>query len=188
MRLAAAITAILISVTPAIAEPVRYNLQPEISTVGFSYMLLGQKINGRMPVESAEIAIDFNSPSNSRVSAVMRPDQADAGPDYADTAMKGPDVLATAQYPRIVFEGAQITETTNGAKLDGNITIRDVTRPVTLDVQFFRQRGTDAGDRSRMSVVIKGVISRQAFGASGFGGLVQDRIDLTILARISRTE
>ncbi len=188
MRTFLASLIIAVSVVAARAEPISYRLQPEISTVGFSYILLGQKINGRMPVESANIAIDFRRPSNSRVSAVMRPDRADAGPDYATTAMKGPNVLDAKTYPRITFQGTRITETSAGATMEGDITIRDVTRPITLDVQFFRQRGTEAGDRSRMSVVLKGAISRQEFGASGFGGLVADKIDLTILARIARDQ
>ena len=174
-----------LSALAASADPVAYRLQVEDSTVGFSYVLAGQKVNGRMPVESADIALDFDNPGNSRVSAVLRPDRADAGPDYATAAMRGESVLDTQRFPRITFQGTRITETSTGARLDGNITIRDVTRPVQLETQFFRQRGTEAGDRSRMSVVMKGRVSRQAFGASGFAGLVGDAIDLTILARIT---
>ena len=94
-------------------------------------------------------------------------------------------MLDVEQFPRITFRSLSITETASGASVDGEITIRDVTRPITLDAQFFRQRGTEEGDRSRMSVVLRGGISRQAFGASGFGNLVGDRIDLTILARVA---
>jgi polyisoprenoid-binding protein YceI len=170
----------------AVADPVAYRLQPELSTVGFSYTLAGQTTNGRMPVESADIALDLDQPGNSRVAAVLRPDQADAGPDYADVAMKGRDVLDVAQFPTITFTSRSVTETPTGANVEGDITIRDVTLPITLEAQFFRQRGTEEGDRSRISIVLKGAISRQAFGASGFGGLVGDRIDLTILARVER--
>ena len=180
--------AALAAALPAWADPVAYRLQSEISTVGFSYVLSGQVLNGQMPVESAEISLDFEAPENSRVAAVMRPDAADAGPFYADAAMKSPEVLDTTRFPTIAFRSTRVTETPTGARVEGDLTIRDVTRPVTLDAQFFRQRGTEAGDRSRMSIVLRGAVSRQAFGAGGYGGLVGDQIGLTILARIERAE
>ena len=186
MRLVLAFALFLATALPAAADPVPYRLQPELSTVGFAYVMAGQNMNGRMPVESADILLDFDRPANSRVAAVMRADLADAGPDYATLAMKSAPVLDTARFPTIAFRSTSITETPTGAVVEGEITIRGVTRPVTLDAQFFRQRGTEAGDRSRLSIVLKGAISRQAFGAAGYGGLVGDRIDLTVLARIER--
>lgn len=186
MRPLLALVLLLATALPAAADPIPYRLQPELSTVGFAYVMGGQPVNGRMPVESAEILLDFDRPTNSRVAAVMRADKADAGPDYATLAMKGPEVLDAAQFPAISFRSTSVTETPTGALVDGEITIRGVTRPIQLQAQFFRQQGTEAGDRSRMSIVLKGALSRQAFGAAGFGGLVGDRIDLTILARIER--
>jgi polyisoprenoid-binding protein YceI len=188
MRFYLALAFLLVPALAASADPVPYRLQTELSTVGFAYVMAGQKMNGRMPVESAEIALDFDQPANSRVAAVLRPDRADAGPDYATVAMKSAEVLDTARFPAIAFRSISVTETATGASVAGEITIRGVTRPIVLDAQFFRQQGTEAGDRSRLSIVLKGAISRQEFGAAGYGGLVGDRIDLTILARIERAD
>ena len=173
---------------PAAADPVHYRLQPDVSTVGFSYVLSGDEINGQMPVTSAEVLLDFDQPANSRVAAVLSAADADAGPFFADTAMKSAEVLDTARFPTIRFRSTQVTETASGAVVEGDITIRDVTRPIRLDAEFFRQRGTEAGDLSRMSVVLRGTVSRAAFGASGFAGFVEDEIAITILARVSRIE
>lgn len=186
MRYLLALVLLLASALAAAAERVPYRLQADLSTVGFAYVMAGQRMTGRMPVESADIVLDFDRPSNSRVAAVMRADLADAGPDYATLAMKSAPVLDTARFPAIAFRSTSITETAAGATVTGEITIRGVTRPITLEAQFFRQRGTEAGDLSRLSIVLRGALSRQAFGASGYGGLVGDRIDLTILARIER--
>jgi polyisoprenoid-binding protein YceI len=186
MRFALALALLLASALPAVTDPVAYRLQADLSTVGFAYVMAVQRMNGRMPVESADIVLDFDRPSNSRVAATMRADLADAGPDYATLAMKSAPVLDAARFPAITFRSTSITETPAGATVEGEITIRGVTRPITLDAQFFRQRGTEAGDRSRLSIVLRGAVSRQAFGAAGYGGLVGDRIDLTILARIER--
>lgn len=177
---------ILCAAASAHAQALPYELDADQSTVGFKYMLLGREMNGRMPVESAEIALDFNRPENSRVSAVLRPDKADAGPNYATVAMRGESVLNTDLFPRIFFQSRKITASGTTATVDGDITIRDVTRPIQLEAQFFQQPGSVDGDRSRLSIVLRGEVSRQTFGANGFGGLVSDKIELTILARIAR--
>ena len=183
-----ALATVLLTALPAGAEPVPYRLQPDISTVGFSYVLSGEVVNGQMPVTSADIVLDFSAPENSRVAAVVSAADADAGPFFADTAMKGADVLDTDRFPTISFRSTQVTGTASGAVVDGEITIRDITRPIRLNAEFFRQRGTEAGDFSRMSVVLRGAVSRAAFGASGFATLVEDEIGITILARVSRIE
>lgn len=183
-----AFAALIALALPAGAEPVAYRLQPDISTVGFSYVLSGEVVNGQMPVSSAEVLLDFQAPENSRVVAVISAADADAGPVFADTAMKSADVLDTSRFPTIRFRSTQVTETAAGAVVDGQITIRDVTRPIRLNAEFYRQRGTEAGDFSRMSVVLRGAVSRAAFGASGYAGLVEDEIAITILARVSRIE
>jgi polyisoprenoid-binding protein YceI len=186
MRPLLALALLLATALPAAADPVPYRLQPELSTVGFAYVMAGQKMNGQMPVESAEILLDLDNPENSRVAAVMRADKADAGPDYATIAMQSAEVLDAAGHPTIAFRTTGVTETAAGAVVDGEITIRGVTRPIRLQAQFFRQQGSAEGDQSKMSIVLKGALSRQDFGAAGYGGLVGDRIDLTILARVER--
>lgn len=178
----------LLTNAPLMAEPVRYLLQPELSTVGFSYTMAGSKTNGRMPVTEADILLDLDRPERSRVSAVINAAQADAGPWYADDAMKSPSVLDTGAYPEIRFDSTRITGDLRGGTVEGNITIRGVTRPIRLDARFYRQSGTELTDRSRLQILLRGRISRQEFGAVGYGGLVGDTIDLTIVTRIRRAE
>ena len=170
----------------ASAEPVRYALQPELSTVGFSYILAGDRISGQIPLKIAEITIDFDKVSQSSVRAVLDAAGADAGPLYADQAMHGDSVLATARFPEIVFASTKVVPSGSGALVSGPITIRGVTRPITLNASIFRQRGSQEGDRSRLTVVLRGTLKRSAFGAIGFGGLVADEISLSIVARIQR--
>ena len=179
-------TAFSLLAAPLAADPVRYDLQPELSTVGFSYTLAGQRTNGRMPVASANIMLDLDRPERSQVTAIIDAAGADAGPWYADDAMRSAEVLDTRSHPQIRFESTSITGDLSGGTVEGLITIRGVTRPITLDARFYRQSGTERTDRSRLQIVLRGEISRQSFGAAGFGGLVGDKISLTILTRIRR--
>ncbi len=68
------------------------------------------------------------------------------------------------------------------------VTIRGVTKPLTLNAVFYRQKGSAPKDLSKLSILLTGSISRAAFGATGYPKLVGDRIDLRILARIRQVE
>jgi polyisoprenoid-binding protein YceI len=170
----------------ALAAPERYRLDAANSVVGFSYSFEGAGQKGRMPVKSAEILLDLDNVPASRVAVTLDPTRAQAGFVFATEAMKGANVLDTARFPEIRFRSISVAGGLSDATVTGNLTIRDVTRPVTLSARLYRQRGTDAGERNRLVILLTGSVSRSAFGADGFPGFVGDRIELEILARIEK--
>lgn len=172
---------------PVLAAPRPYRLDRDTSTVAFGYRMNGQPFTGRMPVASADILLDVDSPSASRVSAELDAARADAGPFYATTAMKSESVLDVARYPRIIFRSQQIAGTARGATITGALTIRGVTRQIALDAILYRQRGAEPGDRSRMSILMTGSVDRRDFGAGGYLSIVEPTIRLQILTRIVLT-
>ena len=185
-RAAIALVAAAIA-APAAAEQARYTLDRANSQVAFGYSLGGQDARGKMPVSKADILLDFARLSRSTVTAVLDPTRATAGMIFATEAMRSPSVLAVNRYPEITFRSTAVRAQNFKGEIDGTLTIRDVTRPVTLQAQIFRQRDTQAGDRNRLSIRLMGAISRRAFGATGYPDLVGDRVNLDILVRIDRT-
>lgn len=171
---------------PAFAAPEAYRLNEETSVVGFTYSFQGNETQGRMPVQSAEMLLDLDNVPASKVNVTLDASRAKAGFIFATQTMKGPQVLNTADFPSIQFRSTEITGDLSGATVRGNLTIRDVTRPVTLQAGLFRQSGTQIGDRSKLIVQLTGTISRSAYGAGGFPGFVDDTIALNIIARIER--
>lgn len=178
----------LLAAPPVAAMPRRYVLDREASVVGFNYILNGGRARGRMPVKSAEIMLDVDRPEKSHVEAVLDASHADAGLFFATDAMKSESVLDTKRYPEIRFVSKDIIGSIQGARVMGDLTIRDVTRPVTLKAVVYRQRGTEAGDRRRLSILLTGKIDRREFGASGFPQFVQPWVVLNILTRITLAE
>ncbi|MCT8159571.1 YceI family protein [Pseudoruegeria sp. SHC-113] len=178
--------ALCLAATPVAAAPVGYALQPEASTVGFSYFLNAERVRGQMPVAEADIRIDFTDVSRSSVSVTLLPARADAGLPFATEAMLGGQVLDVANHPTITFQSRSITGSPARAQMQGDLTIRGITRPVTLQARLYRQRGQAEGDLSQLTILLTGRISRGAFGADGFPQFVQDPIDLSIRARIQR--
>jgi len=172
--------------SPLLAGPERYQLDVARSDVGFSYTFSGEERTGMMPVTEAEMLIDLDNVPNSQVSVTLNPGQARAGFLFATQVMKGPEVLDTRNHPTIHFVSTGFAGDLSGATVTGNLTVRGVTRGVTLQAGLFRQRGTEAGDRDNLTVLLTGAINRDDFGASGFPGYVGPMIALRIIARINR--
>ncbi|MEO1638175.1 MAG: YceI family protein [Pseudomonadota bacterium] len=172
------------------AAPVNYALQKDRSDVGFVYTLSGAENRGSMPVRAADIVIDFDNFGASSVDVSVDVAAARTGLIFATEAMKGASVLDARNHPTIRFQstGVRPSDPRNlsaGGQIDGNLTIRGVTRPVTLNAALFRQAGTAEGDLSQLSFRISGQVSRADFGAAGFADIVDDLITLEIAARVA---
>lgn len=189
MRLHSIALALILTATPPLAAaPAHYLLEPEKSVVAFETDFGGgaARITGKMPVLAADLTIDFDRVAASHVAVTLDAAHADTSNPLATEAMMGAKVLDTAEFPQITFESTAVRAAGDGASVTGNLTIRGVTRPVTLDARIYRQKGTAEGDRSSLSILLTGTVSRSAFGASGFPDMVGDDVRLKILARIRR--
>lgn len=177
--------------TAAFGAPVRYALQAKRSSVGFVYQLSGDASKGSMPVRRADVAIDFDNLARSTIDVEVDVRRAKTGFIFATEALKAKSVLDAKNHPTIRFRSTKIRlggrgSLSDGAQIDGLLTIKGTTKPVTLQAALFRQAGTKEGDLSRLSFQVKGRVSRAAFGATGYADLVADAIDLDIVARVSR--
>ncbi len=173
---------------PAGGEPVAYDLQPDASNVRFETDFGEALITGDIPIASADLVIDFETLANCRIDVVLNAAKAGASFPFAADAMKGPGVLDTGAHPMISFRSTSVRADGDGARVKGDITIRGVTRPVTLSANIYRQNGTSAGDRSRLTIRLTGQVSRADFGATGFADLVSDKVKIIITARIARRD
>ncbi|MEO0484274.1 MAG: YceI family protein [Pseudomonadota bacterium] len=179
------LTALLFLALPALADPVPYTLDAERSSVAFSFELLGGTTRGTMPVEAAQIALDFDTLSNSRTDVTLDAAGAATGFGPATAAMRGSRVLDTEAFPTITFTATDISGTFSQGRVTGLVTIKGVTRPVTMDAQVLRQAGTAVGDLSRLTVRLTGQVDRHDFGVDGYRDLVGPIITLDITTRLN---
>lgn len=171
---------------PARAAPARYRLDPARSSVRFEADFGPDRITGDMPVSAAELTLDFADVANSRVAVRLDATRARASFPFAAQALIGPKVLDIRHHPEIGFRSKSVRRAGEGARIAGEMTIRGVTRPVTLDAAIWRQRGTAPGDLSHLTIRLTGRLSRSAFGATGWSDMVGDEVRIDILARIDR--
>ena len=179
-----------------LARTVQAALQPYIlstktTVVGFTFDLSGIPQTGSMPIRQADVQIDMHRLQNSRVTVVLDVNKARTRLPFARMPMLGPGVLGAETYPTIQFVSTDIQlgadgRISNGARVTGELSIRDVTHPITLDANLYRQPGTAANDLNRLSIGLTGTLNRHDFGASGYPDLVGQNVGLDIRAEIIR--
>ena len=174
--------------TPARAAPARYALDPAGSEVRFAFRMGGVDTSGTMPVTRADITLDFDRAARSTATVTLAADRAETGVALMTSALKSQDVRATDQHPAIRFVSTSFAATESGAVVQGDVTVRGVTRPLTLQATIFRPPGSAPGNRSQLTVRLTGQIDRHDFGASGYPALVEPTVTLDIRARLSRAD
>ncbi|MGH1370097.1 MAG: YceI family protein [Maritimibacter sp.] len=171
---------------PSFGAPVSYALDKSNSSVTYQVMFGQDPINGTLPIGSAQIALDFEENARSSVAVTLNTTGATASFPFAQQAMRGPKVLDAKRHPTLTFKTTNMKLETPKARVVGQVTIRGVTRPVTLDAEVYRQKGSAEGDFSRMAAHLTGSVNRSDFGADGWSDMVSDKITIKIVARMTR--
>ncbi len=184
-----AILIMVLGTATSSAAPTRYALDQTVSQVGFIYVLNGAAQKGTMPVSQADLVIDPENLSDAKVDVQVSVEKARTGLIFATDALKAPSVLDAGQFPTIRFVATAIHlgadgRLSNGARIDGDITIRGVTRPASFEASLFRMQGSAPDDLSTLTIRLTGAVRRSDFGASGYADLVGDVVQLDIVARI----
>jgi polyisoprenoid-binding protein YceI len=169
---------------PSQAATVDYALDAAASTVAFETDFGPDIITGQIPLAQADLTLDFDDVRNCTVAVALDVTGAEASFPFAAQALKGPKVLDAKAHPTMTFQSTSVTRAGEAADVTGDITIRGVTRPVTLRAQLFRPQGSAATDFSRLTVRLTGRVNRSDFGATGWSDMVGDEVRIVITARI----
>lgn len=172
------------------AAPTPYSLGSGGATITYTFMLNGAPVKGTVPVSQADLTVDPNNldKSTALVSADVR--RARTGLIFATEALKSPSVLDAQNHPTARFRSTSVKlgpggRLSNGAMLEGDLTLRGVTRRIRFDAGLFRPRGSSAEDFSTLTVMLKGRIDRREFGATGYANLVDNTVGIDIAAEIT---
>ena len=178
----------LISLLPAtlLAAPVPYKLDSAKSEVAFSYVFEGSETRGSFPDFDASVALDFQRLENSSIDVTLKTGTAKGGFIFATQALRGPKMLNSPQFPDISFKSKRFTRSGDQAKLVGDITVKGITRPLTLNARLFRTANSNPDDLDNLVVKLTGEIDRTAFGVDGFKTFVGDILKIAITANITK--
>jgi polyisoprenoid-binding protein YceI len=147
-----------------IPAPGNYRLDPAHSTVEFvSRHLMISKVRGRLGDVAADIHIG-ETPEDSRVEAEIQVASLASGDDKRDEHLRSADFFDVERYPTATFRSTKVEPGPGDTwNVTGDLTVRDVTHPVVLDVEF-DGAGTDPWGGQRIGFTATTEVDREAWG------------------------
>ncbi|KWR87718.1 YceI family protein [Cupriavidus sp. IDO] len=159
----------------------RYVLAPQRSSVTFDVDAFSHsrirmrfhRLDARL--EGAQAGLDA-----ARVTVTIDAGSIEARPGFLSRIMRGAGVLDVANYPEIRFVSTRFVLTGEGSGwLNGDLTIRGITRPVSLRVTPGSATGNPLRDGTLAFSAI-GEASRREFGLSAWSAVVGDVVHMNI--------
>jgi polyisoprenoid-binding protein YceI len=123
------------------------------------------------------------APEQSTIAVTIDANSADSGVDEFDTHLKSPDFFDVAQFPTITFTSTamDITGGSSG-RLTGDLTIKGVTKPATLDVKINKAAFEERWGVYKLGFSAHGAIKRSDFGVDRYVPFVGDDVTVVIEA------
>jgi polyisoprenoid-binding protein YceI len=168
--------------------PGTYSIDANHSNVEFAvrHMMIST-VKGRFADVQGTIVIPDNGQAT--VEVAIRTASIDTRVDQRDGHLKSADFFDVEKHPEIRFKSTRVERTSDGYTLSGDLTIKDVTRPVTLAVTE-EGAGVDPWGNQKAAFSATGKINRGDFGlnwnaALETGGvLVSDEVKLFVDAQL----
>lgn len=169
---------------PAWGATAAWQIDTAQSTVAFIYRLQGVPLAGRMPVAASLLDVDLADIAGSRIEVTLDARRVSGGFLPATRALRSDRMFATATYPTVRFVSTRIVPEEQGARVTGDLTIRDITRPVDLQAHFDNPAPDVPGPVGALTLSLDGRIDRALFGLTAYRALVDTMVELQVQARL----
>jgi polyisoprenoid-binding protein YceI len=170
------------------AEPARWNLDPEHSTIEFRVKhMVVSKTTGRFMDYAGFIDMDAEAGTVKAIEATIKTGSVNTNHEKRDAHLRSADFLDVEHYPTITFKMKSYNKTAEGFTAVGDLTLHGVTKEITLVGQY-NGATKDPWGNTRAGFSAEGKLNRKDFGmvwnkTLDSGGLVvgdevQIRIDI----------
>jgi polyisoprenoid-binding protein YceI len=173
---------VLLFSASAYAAPEKYIYDPLHTQIRFSVDHMGfSHPQGKFDRLSGGFIFDQEKPELSSADITIDTGSINMGSAAWDTHMKSADFFDAAQFPAMKFKTTKVEKTGgNNGKITGDITIRGITKPVTLEVTFNKAGIFPMNKNYLAGFSLTGMLKRSDFGmAYGLPGL-GDEVALNI--------
>lgn len=161
-----------------------WTIDPVHSSIGFSVRhLMVSKVRGTFDQFSGTITVGEDGTAS--VTAEIAVDSINTRNEQRDAHVKSPDFFDVAQYPTATFTSTGVRTEGNRYALDGEFTLKGVTKPITLDLEFNGVNpGMGHGEVAGFDASV--VLNRKDFGIDfdapleTGGAVVGDKITVTL--------
>ncbi|MGA5131882.1 YceI family protein [Streptomyces olivoreticuli] len=184
---APATTATALAVDPALAALTgEYTIDPAHSSIGFTVRhAMVTNVKGSFTEHEGTLRLDGSDPSRSTASLDVRIESVDTGIKDRDAHLRGADFFEAERFPLMTFRSTTARQLGGDRyRVTGDLTIKDVTRPLSIDLEF-NGSATDVYGNERVGFEGGAEILRSDWGltwnaALETGGvMVSDKVKLT---------
>lgn len=170
-------------VTTVAAAPVTYEVDASHSFASFAYPHIGLSTQQqRFNSTKGTIVLDTEAKSGS-VDVTVDTTSITTGHAGFDKQIQSPDFLDTAAHPTATFKSSKIVfEGDKPVAAEGELTIKGVTKPVTLKLTSFSAKDHPMAKKPAIGANATALIKRSDFNASKFVPAVGD--DVTLLLTV----
>ena len=189
--------ALILLAAAASAQPISYKLDPNHTEVGFSVRHFFSRVPGKFNKFEGTIQLDEKNWANSSVNATIDASSVDTNAEKRDNHLRTADFFDVEKYPTLTFKSTKVTPAGDKKlKVEGDLTIRGVTKPVVLDVDYLGAGDLNMGGgrppMNKAGFEAKTKINRKDFGivwnrAMDQGGaMLGDDVDIAILVEADK--
>ncbi|MET1087420.1 MAG: YceI family protein [Arthrobacter sp.] len=162
-----------------------WTLDNSHSEIGFTVRHAGiSKVRGQF--KEAEATLELGQDvADSRINATIKTASFDSGDANRDGHVRGEDFFDVEKFPEMTFVSNGLVAKGDSYELTGDLTIKGLTRPVTLEAEF-NGVAVDPFGNTRAGISAATTISRKDFGltwnaALETGGvLVSDKVAISL--------
>ncbi len=151
------------------ATPTKWVLDPMHSEVQFKVKhLVISTVTGFFKSFEGSMETENEDFTDAKVEFSLDVDSIDTNQDQRDGHLKSPEFFDVGNFPKISFKSTSFTKEGDDYTLVGDLTIKDVTKPVTLEVEY-GGIATDFYGNTKAGFEVTGKINRKDFGLTWDG-------------------
>ena len=187
-RIALSILTLLLALPVVAAAADTYNVDTAHSTVGFSVRHIFTRVPGEFNDFAGTIVYDPENPAASKVEFTVQAASLDTRNERRDGHLKSADFFDVEKHPTLTFKSKKVSGSGDALQLTGDLTIRGVTKEVTVPVEVLGTMGAKAGFATEFK------IDRTDFGvawnraAEGGGSILGDEVTIRIDVEADKVE
>ncbi len=172
--------------------PNSFTFDASHSNIGFSVKhMMVSTVRGRFTDYEGEIAVEGDDPTTARARATIKAASIDTNNEQRDAHLRSADFFSAEEYPEITFVSKKVEKDGDGYRVNGELTMRGVTKPVELVVAV-EEKFLDPWGNERVGLTATGAINRFDWGLNWNQTLeagrlvVAEKVNLVIEAEFVR--
>src|SRR5690606_40307600 len=161
--LGTALGSLLFTTRSAIAADYKIDKEGQHAFVNFRIQHLGYSwLYGTFKDFDGTFTFDEKNPAADKVNVTINTNSLDTNHAERDKHLRSADFLNVAKFPQATFTSTEVKKDGDDLDITGNLTLKGVTKPVTLDAKLMGQ-ADDPGGGKRACLEALGKITQEDF-------------------------